>query len=69
MYQENLKNGVKSGKCCLSPKDEFFYRHGMAQIVSYFILGFVSFGTRMLEKTVFIFLIKFCSNKYWLKEW
>jgi hypothetical protein len=31
----------------------------MEQIFSNFILSHISFGTRMLEKTVFIFLINF----------
>jgi hypothetical protein len=35
---------VRSGKCCLSPKDEFIYRHGMKQIYSDFILSHVSFA-------------------------
>jgi hypothetical protein len=45
MREENLWNGVKSGKFCLSPKDELIYRHGMEQIFSNFILSHVSFGS------------------------
>jgi hypothetical protein len=39
MREENLWNEAKSGKCCLSPKDEFIYRREMEQISSNFILS------------------------------
>ena len=52
MRLENLWNGVKSGKCCLSPKDEFIYRHGMEQIFSDFILSHVSFATFLTLRKV-----------------
>ena len=48
MREENLWNGAQSGKCCLSPKDEFIYRHGMEQIFSYFILSHTSFGSFLM---------------------
>jgi hypothetical protein len=49
MRKENLWNEVKSGKCCLSPKDEFIYRHGMEQIFSNFILSHISFGSFLVS--------------------
>ena len=52
MRKENLWNGVKSGKCCLSPKDEFIYRHGMEQIFSNFILSHISFATFLVSRKV-----------------
>ena len=52
MRKENLQNGVNSGKCCLSPKDEFIYRHGMEQIFSDFILSHISFGTFLMLRKV-----------------
>jgi hypothetical protein len=52
MRKENLWNGVKSGKFCLSPKDELIYRHGMEQIFSNFILSHVSFATFLTLRKV-----------------
>jgi hypothetical protein len=52
MREENLWNGVKSGKFCLSPKDELIYRHGMEQIFSSFILSHISFGTFLMLRKV-----------------
>ena len=43
---------MKSGKCCLSPKDEFIYRHVMKQIFSNFILSHVSFATFLTLRKV-----------------
>jgi len=52
MRIENLWNEVKSGKFCLSPKDELIYRHGMEQIFSNFILSHVSFATFLTRRKV-----------------
>jgi len=52
MRKENLWNEVKSGKFCLSPKDELIYRHGMEQIFSNFILSHVSFATFLTLRKV-----------------
>ena len=52
MRKENLWNEVKSGKFCLSPKDELIYRHGMKQIFSDFIWSHVSFTTFLAPRKV-----------------
>jgi hypothetical protein len=52
MREENLWNEVKSGKFCLSPKDELIYRHGMEQIFSNFILSHISFATFLVSRKV-----------------